>query len=99
MGLPEPEIEEVGGRVRVTLHAVATAPAAIEVDDVGRRILDRLGADNGLTTAALAAAIERTARTTRTRLAALVDAGLVIAIGSSPNDPHRRYYLADRSPP
>ena len=98
MGLPEPAIEEVGGRVRVTLHAVATDPLAIEVDDVGRRILDRLGADNGLTTASLAAAIGRTARTTRTRLAVLVDAGLVIAIGSSPNDPQRRYYLADRTP-
>ena len=98
MGLPEPEIEEVGGRVRVTLHAIATAATAIAVDDVDRRILERLGADNGLTTAALAAAIGRTPRTTRTRLAVLIDAGLVIAIGSSPNDPQRRYYLVDRAP-
>jgi ATP-dependent DNA helicase RecG len=37
-------------------------------------------------------------RATRTRLARLVDRGLVREIGTGPQDPRRRYFLAERGP-
>lgn len=37
-------------------------------------------------------------RTTRTRLARLVGRGLVREIGTGPQDPRRRYFLAEQGP-
>jgi predicted HTH transcriptional regulator len=96
MGLPDPNIEEIAGRVRVTLDAVATGSAV--VDDLDRVVLDRLAMAGGMTTAEVASVIDRTTRATRTRLLSLLDRGLVVEIGSGPNDPKRRYFLPAHSP-
>ncbi len=91
-GLPEPEIEELGSLVRVTLRA---ARDTAEVEPLDAAVLDALAASGGLSTSDVATAISRTPRSARTRLRTLVDAGLVVEVGSSPNDPHRKYYIAE----
>ncbi len=92
-GLADPTIEELAGRVRVPLSAVRSG--APDLDDLDGIILDELEGPDGLTTAALSRAIGRTPGATRTRLLDLVERRLVVEIGSSPNDPKRRYLLAD----
>ena len=92
MGLPEPLIVEIAGRVRVTLLAVPSGPP--QLDEIDRYLVEHLHAHDGSTTAELAKAIERTPRATRTRLASLVERGLIVEIGSGPNDPTRRYFPA-----
>jgi predicted HTH transcriptional regulator len=91
-GLPEPEFTELGLRFRVTLRTTATGTP--QVDDTERRILEFLDAPNGRSTAELATHIERTARTTQQRLKRLAERGLVVAVGTSPRDPRRRWYLS-----
>ena len=56
------------------------------------RLLGALRAQDGLSTAQLALAIERSPRTT---LKKLVERGQVREVGSGANDPQRRYYLID----
>lgn len=58
MGLPQPVIQEIGGRVRVSLSAVAYGPPSL--DEIDRLILARLPVQDGSTTAELAKAIGRT---------------------------------------
>ena len=100
-GCPHPVFEELpqrfrsarpGGRFRVTLGV--SRPRAV-VDDVDARLLGALRVQDSLSTAQLAAAIERTPRTTRTRLKKLVERGQVREVGTGANDPQRRYYLID----
>jgi predicted ArsR family transcriptional regulator len=43
----------------------------------------------------IAKGIRLTSRATRTRLARLVERGLVREVGTSPQDPKRRYFRAD----
>jgi predicted HTH transcriptional regulator len=91
-GLPAPFFEEVGTSFRVTLYRRGTQqPERDVLDDAA---LDVLRAAEGLTTSEVAQAIGRSARATRTRLARLVELGLVVEIGSGPNDPQRRYHVA-----
>jgi DNA-binding MarR family transcriptional regulator len=47
----------------------------------------------------IAAAIRLSPRATRTRLARLVGRGLVREIGTGPQDPRRRYFLAEQGRP
>jgi predicted HTH transcriptional regulator len=93
-GLDAPHFEEIGTHFRVTLSAVVRrAPAKDTRDEM---ILAAL-AENpeaGLSTSQIAEGIEISPRATRTRLASLVERGLIVEIGSGPKDPHRRYYLA-----
>ena len=91
-GCPRPVFEELGGRFRVTLGV--SAPGVV-ADDVDARLLRALQVQDGLSTRQLAAAIERTPRTTRTRLKRLVERGQVREVGAGANDPRRRYYLID----
>ncbi|CAG1019349.1 hypothetical protein BURC_04225 [Burkholderiaceae bacterium] len=91
-GLPPPVLEEIGTRFRVTLHT--TRGQVPSPDDVDRAILDALSNGAGLSTNEIAGRINRTPRTARTRLASLVERGLVREIGSSPQDPKRRYFRA-----
>ncbi len=89
-GLGDPEFEELGTRFRVTLHtSKRSSPTA---DPTDRNILEMLDRDEGLSTQEIASAIGLTPRATRTRLAKLVDRGLVREIGTSPQDPKRRYF-------
>ena len=87
-GIPTPNWEEIGTRLRVTM---STEPVdAATADPIDQAILDLL--DSGdRTTSDIAAAIGRSTRATRTRLSKLVDQGRVAAIGKGPQDPRRVY--------
>jgi predicted HTH transcriptional regulator len=93
-GLPDPLLEEVGGRFRVTIFSRQTASPRL--DDTNEAIVTALDrAPDGLSTAQVAETIDRSARTARTRLKELATLGLVVELGTSPNDPQRRYVLAE----
>ena len=96
-GLPAPEFEEVAGRFRVTFRCERGPSEGLDALDVA--LLEILDADPGLSTAALAARINRSPRATRTRLRSLVDLGFAAEIGSSQNDPQRRYYASEERAP
>ena len=89
-GLALPVLEEIGTHFRVTIHT--TSIGAPKVDKTDQVILDALAADNGLSTQEIAIVIGLTARATRSRLLKLVERGLVREIGTSPQDPGRRYF-------
>lgn len=91
-GLPEPRIEETGTGVRVTLSSTRDTA---EVDPLDATIMDSLQGGHGLSTSEVAALIGRTPRSARDRLRGLVDSGLVVEVGSSPNDPQRKYFIAE----
>jgi len=88
-GLAAPQFEEIGGRFRVTITSTTTGDA--KIDSVDQKILQGL-TDDGLTTSEVAAVIDMSTRTARTRLQRLTKRGLVVEIGSGPTDPQRRYY-------
>ena len=91
-GLAERVLEEIGTRFRVT---ILTSPAhAVSVDDTDRAILDALATGEGRSTQQIAAAVKLSARVTRTWLLTLVGRGFVREVGTSPQDPSRRYLLA-----
>src|SRR5712691_1564163 len=92
-GLDAPRFEEIGTHFRVTLSAIRRhAPAKDERDET---VLDALAAasERGLSTSQIARQLGLSPRAARTRLASLVERGLVAEIGSGLQDPHRRYYL------
>jgi len=91
-GLAAPALEEIGTRFRVTIYTTITDNPGVDKTD--QTILDVLTDSNGLSTQDIATAIELTARATRTRLRKLVANGLVREIGTSPQDPKRRYFRA-----
>lgn len=91
-GLAAPVLEEIGTRFRVTLPLGRVSPPA--VDETEKAILRVLRDDRGHLTSEIAAAIRLTPRATRTRLLRLVGRGLVREVGTSPQDPKRRYFLS-----
>ena len=91
-GLATPVWEEIGFRLRVTVRTGPSRPPRIDVRD--RRILDLLGTGEGHGTREIAEAIGLSTRSTRTRLARLVERGLVREAGTGPNDPKRKYLMA-----
>ncbi|MFV0278910.1 MAG: ATP-binding protein, partial [Parahaliea sp.] len=91
-GLMSPVLEEIGTRFRVTIHTASTGTPS--VDETDQAILDALAAGNGLSTQEIARVIDLTARATRSRLLKLIARGLVREIGTSPQDPKRRYFRA-----
>jgi len=91
-GLAPPALEEMDTHFRVTLLTARTG--APRVDNTDQAILDAMAGDKGLSTQEIAAAINLTARATRTRLLKLVEHGLVREVGTSPQDPKRRYFRA-----
>jgi len=97
-GLDPPRFEEIGTHFRVTLSAVRRRVPAQNKRD--RAILGALATSsgNGLSTSQITKRIRLSPRSTRTRLASLVERGLVAEIGSGPQDPRRRYYLASDPP-
>lgn len=95
-GLPAPVFEEIATRFRVTIATTRVGPRVVE--DTDQAILDALSGGKGLATSEIAATIGLSPRATRTRLARLVDQGLVREIGTGPQDPRRRYFLAERGP-
>jgi predicted HTH transcriptional regulator len=95
-GLPAPVFEEIATRFRVTIATTQVGPRVVE--DTDQTILDALGGAKGLATSEIATMIGLSPRATRTRLARLVGRGLVREIGTGPQDPRRRYFLAERGP-
>ena len=93
-GLPDPLLEELGGRFRVTILSEQTARPRL--DGTNEAIVTALDqAPDGLSTAQVAETIDRSTRTARTRLKELTTLGIVVELGTSPNDPQRRYMLAE----
>lgn len=90
-GLAPPVLEEIGTHFRVTLPTVRVAAPALDQKD--QAIMDAL-TDHGLPTSEIAKVVQLTTRTTRTRLAKLIERGLVREVGTSPQDPKRRYFRA-----
>ncbi|MFA6288913.1 MAG: helix-turn-helix domain-containing protein [Opitutaceae bacterium] len=92
-GLPPPILEEHGFRFRATLGLTPDRTATLDlVDTKIRDLLQAATADTGLSTAQLATAVGLTTRTLRSRLARLIDEGLVTVIGKNARDPHRKYH-------
>jgi len=89
-GLPAPVLEEIGSRFRATLSMIASGPVRLDKKD--QAILRLLADGRGRSTARIAKAASLSVRATRTRLKALVERGLVIEVGSSPQDPNRLYF-------
>ena len=90
--LAAPVLEEIGTHFRVTIHTTSTGTP--KVDKTDQAILDALTAGNGLSTQEIATVIGLTGRATRSRLLKLVERDLVREIGTSPQDPRRRYFRA-----
>jgi ATP-dependent DNA helicase RecG len=93
-GLVEPKFEEKGSGFRVTLYK----DKAREVirDPIDEDIISFLKKKKQASSAEIAKKIELTSRAVRDRLRNLIDLGIVAAIGTSPNDPKRVYFLNQR---
>jgi ATP-dependent DNA helicase RecG len=89
-GLATPLLEEIGMRFRVTVFTAQTTSK--RMDEVDRTIVAAIRQADGLTTQEVARVANLSARASRTRLIKLIERGLVREIGTSPQDPHRRYY-------
>ncbi len=94
-GLAPPALDEIGNRFRVILRTARVG--AVDLDPTDRAIVALVGVPDGLATRDIANSIGLTPRATRTRLAALVARGLVREIGTSPQDPKRRYFSTETS--
>ncbi|MEE8584852.1 MAG: helix-turn-helix domain-containing protein [Acidobacteriota bacterium] len=92
-GLAAPVFEEIATRFRVTVSTQLTQPPALNETD--QAILDPLASGEGLLTSEIAKLIGLTPRATRTRLARLVERGLLREVGTGPQDPKRRYFRAE----
>ena len=91
-GLAPPVLEEIGTRFRVTLRLGRVG--APTLDETENAILRALRDGQGHLTSEIAHAIRLTPRATRTRLLRLVGRGFVREVGTSPQDPKRRYFLS-----
>jgi len=91
-GLAPPTLEEIGTRFRVTLWLEHVGEPAL--DKTEEAILAILRDGTGRVTSEIAKVIGLTPRATRTRLVRLVERGLVREVGTSPQDPKRRYFLS-----
>jgi predicted HTH transcriptional regulator len=92
-GLPEPILEELGTHFRVTFPLERIGPIA--TDETDGRILEGLKKSRGMSTRQVAEMISLSSRAARSRLKKLGERGLVVEVGSGPNDPRRRYYCAE----
>lgn len=91
-GLADPRFEEIATRFRVTIFTTqVNRPTLDEIDQI---IVDRLSDGEGKLTSEIAVVIGLSPRATRTRLVRLVGNGLVREVGTGPQDPKRRYFLA-----
>ena len=91
-GLADPVFEEIAIRFRVTIFTAQVSHPTL--DDTDQAIVDALSDGEGKLTSEIAAVIGLTPRATRTRLARLVGNGLLREVGTGPQDPKRRYFIA-----
>lgn len=99
MNLPEPTLEEIAFRFRVTfsLHRVEAKP---QEDATERKIMELIRAsesDGGASTQHLSLEVGISSRAMRERLARMTRAGHVVAVGKSAYDPQKRYLPAKES--
>ena len=97
--LPEPLLEEVAFRFRVTfrLERVAEQP---EEDATEQKIMELIragAAEGGVSTQQLSGQVGISDRSMRDRLAKLIKAGKIVAIGKSAYDPNKRYLPVKRN--
>ncbi|GAB4223921.1 MAG: hypothetical protein Tsb005_20180 [Gammaproteobacteria bacterium] len=92
-GLAMPKFEELATHFRVTIYLHQRMEP--QLDNVEKKLIKYLDkmATQGASTADIAKIIALSPRATRTRLKKLVDAGLIMEMASSEQDPNRRYYL------
>lgn len=93
-GFARPIFEEIGTHFRVTLFVERHVQHDFKLEKIDKSILEFLGKNEGLSTQEIAEQVNRTTRSIRMRLLNLIERGLVVEIGSSPQDPKRKYYLA-----
>ena len=96
MDLPEPVMEEVAFRFRITFSLRRT-PAQSQADGMDQRIMDLIRsceADGGASTQYLSQALGISSRAMRDRLARMTKAGRIVAVGKSAYDPRKRYLPA-----
>jgi len=91
-GLPNPILEEIGHRFRVTFLIEQSRPPSMTHRE--QKIAALLRNGKGMSTSEIAARIRLSSRATRTCLLDMVQKGLLVEVGSSPQDPKRRYYLS-----
>jgi ATP-dependent DNA helicase RecG len=96
-GLDAPQLEEIGTHFRVTLSATPHRASARDARDEAILAALSTSLEAGLSTSEIAKQINLSPRASRTRLAALVERGVIAEIGSGPQDPHRRYYLVSET--
>ncbi len=97
--LPEPRMEEIAFRFRVTfsLHKVSSQRRA---DNIEQKIMELISAceeNGGASTQYLSQTVGISTRAIRDRLARMVEAGRIVAIGKSAYDPQKRYLPAKES--
>lgn len=93
MGLPEPVMEEVAFRFRVTF-VLQRISAKTQADDMNLRIMELIRsceAEGGASTQYLSQTLGISSRAMRDRLARLTKAGQIVAVGKSAYDPKKRY--------
>lgn len=91
-GLAEPQFEEIGTGFRVTFRRERVE--APQLDEANAAIVEFVRRKPGVSTAEIADKIGLSTRATRGRLNRLVAMGLVVPVGSGPQDPRRRFHPA-----
>ncbi|MDP1880943.1 MAG: putative DNA binding domain-containing protein [Parachlamydiaceae bacterium] len=91
-GLPEPIFEEIGARIRITFFKQKTAKMTL--DPIDREIIDFIKINEAAATQEIVILTNRSRRSIINRLSRLVDAGLLIEIALSTNDPRKKYKIA-----
>lgn len=93
LGLPEPVMEEVAFRFRITF-SLQRGLSQAKADDMDLRIMELIQsceADGGASTRYLSQKMGISSRAMRDRLARLTKAGQIVAVGKSAFDPNKRY--------
>lgn len=91
LGLQTPEFAELGGQFRVMIFL--SLQKAVKLDKNDQAIVGFLAEVGGSSVKEISEVIGLSTRATRTRLADLVDKGLVIVVGTGPRDPRRKFFL------
>jgi len=93
-GLPAPLFEEIGTHFRVTIGTQAITPPILNSTDQSiLQLLKKPKYTKGLSTKEISDAIGKSTRTIRNRIISLSEKGFIVEIGSSINDPQRKYLL------
>jgi len=92
-GLTAPMFEEIGPRIRVTFYKKRVK--LTNIDPVDKQILELMKKQGLLSTQEITSAVGLSRRSIITRLARLVDKGLIVEVSQSSTDPKKKYVLAD----